>query len=53
MTTSDWDKYIRTGVIHVLAISGQHLVILGAVLMVFFRLGGVSARREFYFSRFS
>ncbi|HEY7152751.1 MAG TPA: ComEC/Rec2 family competence protein [Gemmataceae bacterium] len=32
MTRADWDKYIRTGVIHVLAISGQHLVILAAFL---------------------
>jgi competence protein ComEC len=30
MTQDDWDKYLRTGVIHVLAISGQHLVILAA-----------------------
>ena len=32
MTRAEWDKYIRTGVIHVLAISGQHLVILGGFL---------------------
>jgi competence protein ComEC len=32
MTRDDWDKYLLTGVIHVLAISGQHLVILAAVL---------------------
>jgi competence protein ComEC len=32
MTGADWDKYIRTGVLHVLAISGQHLVILAAFL---------------------
>ena len=32
MTRADWDKYIRTGVIHVLAISGQHLVILAGFL---------------------
>jgi competence protein ComEC len=30
MTRDDWDKYLRTGVIHVLAISGQHLVVLAA-----------------------
>jgi competence protein ComEC len=30
MTQDDWDKYLRTGVIHVLAISGQHLVVLAA-----------------------
>jgi competence protein ComEC len=28
MTSAEWEKYIRTGVIHVLAISGQHLAIL-------------------------
>jgi competence protein ComEC len=40
MTRADWDKYIRTGVIHVLAISGQHLVILAAFLwFVLPRLG--------------
>jgi competence protein ComEC len=32
MTREDWDKYLLTGVIHVLAISGQHLVILAAAL---------------------
>jgi competence protein ComEC len=38
MTANDWDKYIRTGVIHVLAISGQHLVVLAAFLWVVLRL---------------
>jgi competence protein ComEC len=28
MTRPQWDKYIRTGVIHVLVISGSHLVVL-------------------------
>jgi competence protein ComEC len=32
MTNEDWDKYIHTGVIHVLAISGQHLVVLAFFL---------------------
>lgn len=32
MTRAEWDKYIRTGVIHVLAISGQHLMILAGFL---------------------
>jgi competence protein ComEC len=32
MSRAEWDKYIRTGVIHVLAISGQHLVILAGFL---------------------
>jgi competence protein ComEC len=38
MSQDDWDKYIRTGVIHVLAISGQHLVVLAAFLAVGLRL---------------
>ncbi len=37
MTSSDWQKYMRTGVIHVLAISGQHLVVLGFFLAWLFR----------------
>jgi len=32
MSRAEWDKYIRTGVLHVLAISGQHLMILAGVL---------------------
>jgi competence protein ComEC len=44
MTQSDWDKYIRTGVIHVLAISGQHLVVLAGFLGVAFRLLRVRLR---------
>jgi len=45
MTSDDWDKYVRTGVIHVLAISGQHLVVLGAFLWLVIRLLGVRRRR--------
>ncbi len=45
MTSDDWEKYARTGVIHVLAISGQHLVILSCFLWLFIRLLGVSGRR--------
>jgi competence protein ComEC len=44
MTQEDWEKYIRTGVIHVLAISGQHLVILAGFLGVVLRLLGVRLR---------
>ena len=40
----EWDAYVRTGVIHVLAISGQHLVVLGWFLWVVFRLCGVRRR---------
>jgi competence protein ComEC len=44
MTTDDWQKYIRTGVIHVLAISGQHLVILAGFLWFGLRLVRVPRR---------
>jgi competence protein ComEC len=44
MTTDDWDKYVRGGVIHVLAISGQHLVILAVFLWWVLRLFGVRQR---------
>jgi competence protein ComEC len=45
MTNADWSKYIRTGVIHVLAISGQHLVVLALFLWWALRLAGVGQRR--------
>lgn len=45
MTSDEWDVYIRTGVVHVLAISGQHLVILGAALWFGLRAVGVPRRR--------
>jgi competence protein ComEC len=45
MTNADWEKYIRTGVIHVLAISGQHLVVLAIFLWFVLRLLGVRRRR--------
>jgi competence protein ComEC len=44
MTTADWDQYQRTGVIHVLAISGQHLVVLAGFLWFALRL--LRARRR-------
>ena len=44
MSADEWDRYVRTGVIHVLAISGQHLVILGAFLWFTLRLCGVRRR---------
>jgi competence protein ComEC len=40
----EWDAYMRTGVIHVLAISGQHLVVLGWFAWFVFRLCGVRRR---------
>lgn len=45
MTRADWDKYMRTGVIHVLAISGQHLVVLAAFLWFVLPRLGVRQRR--------
>jgi competence protein ComEC len=44
MTGEDWEKYIKTGVIHVLAISGQHLVVLAGFLWVVLRLTRVRRR---------
>src|SRR5262249_5176178 len=41
MTRADWEKYVRTGVVHVLAISGQHLVVLAVFLWWVLRLLGV------------
>jgi competence protein ComEC len=45
MTREDWAKYVRTGVLHVLAISGQHLVVVGLFLWFVLRLLGVRQRR--------
>jgi competence protein ComEC len=45
LTAADWDKYVRTGVIHVLAISGQHLVVLGAALWWVLRRLGLRQRQ--------
>jgi competence protein ComEC len=50
MNNADWAKYKRTGVIHVLAISGQHLVVVGLFLWWFLRnLAGVRQRRAALF----
>jgi len=45
LTRDDWSKYQRTGVIHVLAISGQHLVILAGFAWVILPPLGISRRR--------
>src|SRR5262249_42697872 len=45
MTRDARDRYIRTGVVHVLAISGQHLVVLGGFLWLTLRILGVRRRR--------
>jgi competence protein ComEC len=49
MTNEDWDKYIHTGVIHVLAISGQHLVVLAFFLWWCVRLLGIRRSRAAWF----
>lgn len=45
MTGDDWGKYVRTGVVHVLAISGQHLVVVAAFLWFAAHLVGLRQRR--------
>lgn len=40
----DWDAFARTGVVHVLVISGQHLVVLAGAVWLFLRLLGVRRR---------
>src|SRR5262249_23593682 len=45
LTSSDWDRYVRTGVIHVLAISGQHFVVLAAFMWFVLKLFGVRRKR--------
>ncbi len=44
LTRDDWQKYIRTGVIHVLAVSGQHLAVLAGFVWVVLRITGVRRR---------
>lgn len=44
MTHADWDKYVRTGVVHVLAISGQQLIVWAVVLNFALRCLGVSRK---------
>lgn len=41
MERSEWDRYIRTGVVHALAISGQHLAVLAGFLWIGLRVLGV------------
>jgi competence protein ComEC len=45
MTGAEWEKYLNTGVIHALAISGQHLVVLGWFGWIGLRLLGIRRRR--------
>jgi competence protein ComEC len=41
---AEWDAFVRTGVVHVLAISGQHLVVLAAFAWLVLRVAGVRRR---------
>ncbi|HLW68513.1 MAG TPA: ComEC/Rec2 family competence protein, partial [Gemmataceae bacterium] len=41
MARAEWDRYVRTGVIHVLAISGMHLIVLAALAWAVLRVLGV------------
>jgi competence protein ComEC len=45
MSREEWDVFVRTGVVHVLAISGQHLVILAGFVWLVLRVFGVRRRR--------
>ena len=45
LSRREWDVFIRTGSIHVLAISGQHLVLLGGFVALVLLLCGFSRRR--------
>lgn len=45
MTDAEYEPFLRTGTIHVLAISGQHLVVLAWFVWWAFRLLGVRRRR--------
>jgi competence protein ComEC len=45
LDAAGWEKYVRTGVVHALAISGQHLVVLAGFLWLWLRVVGVRRRR--------
>jgi competence protein ComEC len=40
----EWEAFVRTGVVHVLAISGQHLVVLAAFVWLLLRTSGTRRR---------
>ena len=46
------DKFNITGVSHIIAVSGTHIVILGSILMAFLLGIGISRPQSFYFSAF-
>lgn len=45
MDRTEWDAFVRTGVVHVLAISGQHLVLLAAFVWFALAVVGVPRRK--------
>lgn len=45
MDRAEWEAYTRTGVVHVLVISGQHLAVIAAVVWFLAVLAGVPNRR--------
>lgn len=45
MDRAEWDAYVRTGVVHALAISGQHLAVLAGFVWLVLRVVGVRRRR--------
>jgi competence protein ComEC len=49
MTHEDWDKYIHTGVVHALAISGLHIVVLAAFMRRLLRLLAIRRSRAAWF----
>ncbi len=46
METEEWDRYQRTGIVHLFAISGQHLVILVWFLRICFQSTYISRRKS-------
>ncbi|MFM7150849.1 MAG: DNA internalization-related competence protein ComEC/Rec2 [Gemmataceae bacterium] len=44
LSGEEWNKYIRTGIVHVLAISGQHLMVIALFLWFIARLFGLRQR---------
>lgn len=46
LSPDQFESYLHTGVYHVLAVSGQHLVILGAFVGILLRLTGLDMRRR-------
>ena len=45
MDREEWDGYVRTGVVHALAISGQHLLVLAGFAWVVLKIAGVRRAR--------